>query len=129
VLVSHRERILPLSHEVGRALIAYLKKGRPNSSQRAIFLRCCPPYTPLKNSGSVSSIARSYLKRAGVASTGCAAHALRHTAATGLVAKGASFKEVADILGHQRLATTAIYAKLDIERLAQVALPWPGGDQ
>jgi site-specific recombinase XerD len=46
-----------------------------------------------------------------------------------MVNRGASFKEVADVLGHQSLQTTAIYAKLDLEALAAVALPWPGGAQ
>jgi len=46
-----------------------------------------------------------------------------------MVRSGASFKEVADILGHGSLTTTGIYAKLDLPSLAQVALPWPGGAQ
>jgi site-specific recombinase XerD len=126
---AHRERILPLSHEVGSALVAYLKKGRPKSPLTTIFLRCRPPYGPLKRSSSVTAVAKSHMERAGVSTVGRAAHALRHTAATGMVSRGASFKEVADVLGHQCLVTTAIYAKLDVGRLAEVALPWPGGDQ
>jgi len=54
---------------------------------------------------------------------------LRHSAATQMVNRGASFKEVADILGHQQLQTTGIYAKLDLVALEQIALPWPGGAQ
>ena len=57
------------------------------------------------------------------------AYVLRHTLATTMVCNGASFKEVADILGHGSLTTTGIYAKLDLPSLAQVALPWPGGAQ
>lgn len=54
------------------------------------------------------------------------AHALRHTAATRLLRAGASLKEIAEILGHRSIDTTAIYAKVDdVERLAGVALPWP----
>jgi site-specific recombinase XerD len=51
---------------------------------------------------------------------------MRHTLATIMVCGGASFKQVADILGHASLTTTSIYAKLDLASLAQVALPWPG---
>ena len=51
----------------------------------------------------------------------------KSTAATTMVNGGASFKDVADVLGHQSLATTLIYAKLDLRSLMQVALPWPGG--
>jgi site-specific recombinase XerD len=46
-----------------------------------------------------------------------------------MVNHGASFKEVADVLGHLSLESTAIYAKLDLEALSQIALPWIGGDQ
>jgi site-specific recombinase XerD len=57
----------------------------------------------------------------------CGPHALRHTAAAAMVSGGASFKAVADVLGHKSISTTLIYAKLDLKALAQVALPWPGG--
>jgi site-specific recombinase XerD len=126
---SQRERLLPLSDEVGSALVAYLKKGRPKSHLSTIFLRACPPIGSLKSSSAVTTIVKSAMRRADVPTLGRAAHALRHTAATSLVAHGSSFKEVADILGHQHLVTTAIYAKLDLGRLAGVALPWPGGEQ
>lgn len=66
------------------------------------------------------------MTRAGVTGIPAAAHALRHTAATQMVCRGATFKEVADVLGHASLATTAIYAKLDLATLARVSLPWPG---
>ena len=53
----------------------------------------------------------------------------RHTAATHMVRQGVSFKAIADVLGHQSLQTTGIYAKLDLPTLGHVALPWPGGTQ
>jgi len=55
------------------------------------------------------------------------AHMLRHTAASRMVNGGACLKEVADVLGHRSLQTTGIYAKLDLDALAGVALPWIGG--
>jgi site-specific recombinase XerD len=125
---SGRERTLPLPQEAGVALIAYLKNGRPQSNNHAVFLKCRPPYRALKGSSSISAIATNYIKRAGI-SAHRGAHVFRHTAATQMVCKGATFKDVADVLGHQRLITTAIYAKLDMEKLASVALPWPGGEQ
>jgi site-specific recombinase XerD len=67
------------------------------------------------------------LRRAGIVERGV--HALRHTAATAMVNSGASFKDVADVLGHRSLSSTFIYAKLDLQSLSQVALPWPGGDR
>jgi site-specific recombinase XerD len=58
---------------------------------------------------------------------GIASHILRHSAASQMVNQGATFKDVADVLGHQSIRTTAIYAKLDLDALAAVALPWGGG--
>jgi site-specific recombinase XerD len=125
---SGRERMLPLLQDVAIDLITYLQNGRPQSNDRAVFLKCRPPYRALKGSSSISAIATNYIKRAGI-SGHRGAHVFRHTAATQMVCKGATFKDVADVLGHQRLQTTAIYAKLDLEKLASVALSWPGGEQ
>jgi site-specific recombinase XerD len=121
---SHRERLLPLSDEVGRALVAYLRT-RPGDESRRVFLRCVAPRGPL-TAAAVGDIARRYMERARVPSGRRGAHVLRHTAATQMVRRGASFKAVADILGHARLDTTAVYAKLDVENLARLPLPWPG---
>ncbi|MFL9959381.1 tyrosine-type recombinase/integrase [Paraburkholderia nemoris] len=123
---SHRERRLPLPREVGEALCAYLQHERPVSACRAVFLSTREPYGPILDSSVVSRTVRCAMNRAGVIGIPAAAHALRHTAATQMVCRGASFKEVADVLGHASLATTAIYAKLDLATLAHVALPWPG---
>lgn len=125
---SKRERILPLSKEVGEALVGYLRSGRPDGFCRTIFLRSRPPHRPLKAS-SITTIAQNSLRRAGIVSARSGAHTLRHTAATQMVQRGVSFKEVADVLGHARLETTAVYAKLDLDALARVAMPWPGGAQ
>jgi integrase/recombinase XerD len=74
---------------------------------------------------TVSAVVVRALERAGVQSPLAGAYVLRHTVATRLVQRGASLKEVADFLGHRSLDTTAIYAKLDLPALRDVALPWP----
>lgn len=119
-----RMRWLPLPHDVGGALVAYLKKGRPSTPCRSVFVRMPAPHRPFKYSAAVSAIVHTHLRLAGVPMRG-GAHLLRHSAATQMVRSGVSFKEVADVLGHRLLETTAIYAKLDLARLAKVALPWP----
>jgi integrase/recombinase XerD len=91
-----------------------------------VFLSTKEPYGPILDSSVVSRTVRHAMNRARVVGVPAAAHALRHTAATQMVCQGASFKEIADVLGHASLATTAIYAKLDLTTLARVALPWPG---
>jgi integrase/recombinase XerD len=127
---THHERVLPLVHDVGHTLATYLRWGRPTTTSRVVFLYCRAPYRPFRDAAAISRIASRALKRAGVCERPrLGAHAFRHSAASHMVNKGASFKEVADVLGHQSLQTTGIYAKLDLETLAPVALPWMGDVQ
>lgn len=127
---SHHERVLPLSQDVGTTLADYLRRGRPATSSRVVFLHCRAPFRPFSDSSSISQIAARALGRAGVTGySRLGAHVFRHTAASNMVNRGASFKEVADILGHQSLQTTGIYAKLDLPTLSEVALPWIGESQ
>jgi site-specific recombinase XerD len=126
---THCQRILPLPEDVGEALLSYLQNGRPQTTDREVFLTVLPPYRPLKTSAAISVTVKRLMARAGIKRQSSGAHLLRHTAATQMVNRGASFKEVADVLGHQQLQTTGIYAKLDLAALSEVALPWPGGAQ
>ena len=120
---SARERKLPLPNDVGQALAEYLRNSRPTSVQPYVFLRTRAPFSPVTGCSTVSSIAKHHLKLAGIFARGLSAHAFRHTAATRMVRCGASFKQVADVLGHRLLETTNIYAKLDEDTLHRVALP------
>lgn len=112
---------LPLPRDVGRALASYLR-CRPRVRTRRLFLRSRAPYDAL-TSGGVVSIARVALKAAGVTTGG--AHLLRHTAATQMLRTGASLPEIAHVLRHRHVDTTAIYAKVDLGSLQLVARPWP----
>jgi integrase/recombinase XerD len=121
---GRRESRLPLPRDVGRTLVAYLRCGRPSSSSRHIFLGSSAPFRRLV-SGRVAGAATCALRRAGIAAGG--AHLLRHTAATQMLRCGASLDEVAHVLRHRHVDTTAIYAKVDHAALRTVARPWPGG--
>lgn len=123
-----RERCLPLPHEVGAAIARYLKQPRPRIAERALYIRCLAPRRRLTSS-AVTALVIRHLGRLGVKMRPLGAHTLRHTIATELVRHGATFKDVADLLGHRRLASTQVYAKLDLASLGQVGLPWPGGAQ
>ena len=126
---THCERVLPLAQDVGEALLSYLQNERPKTTDQDIFMRALAPYRPLKTSATISMTVKRLLARAGIKRQSSGAHLFRHTAATQMVNRGASFKDVADVLGHQQLQTTGIYAKLDLAALSEVALPWPGGAQ
>jgi site-specific recombinase XerD len=119
---GRRER-LPLPVDVGEALVAYLRRGRPRSGERAVFLSSRAPYGPV-TAGAVTSVALRACARAGVPPAG--AH-LRHTAATEMLRAGAPLAEVGQVLRHRHPATTAIYAKVDTGALRELAPPWPGG--
>ncbi|HSX77096.1 MAG TPA: site-specific integrase [Candidatus Saccharimonadia bacterium] len=127
---AHHERVLPLSQDVGSTLAEYLCWGRPATTSRRVFLPVHAPFRPFSNSTAITQIATRALSRVGVTRfSRLGAHVFRHTAASRMVNRGASFKEVADVLGHQSLQTTAIYAKLDLVALSEVALPWIGEPQ
>lgn len=113
---------LPLPVDVGQALVEYLRGGRPGTPARTVFVRAKAPFTAL-GSNSVSCIVARAAQRAGLGKVH--AHRLRHTAATRTLNAGASLEEVAQLLRHASPATTAIYAKTDMSRLAGLARPWP----
>jgi integrase len=124
---THQARGLPLVQDVGQAIAVYLERGRPATTSRHIFLACRAPFQPLTDATAISRIATRALRRVGVTShLRLGAHTFRHTAASQMVNRGARFKEVADVLGHCTLQTTGIYAKLDLDALVAVALPWMG---
>jgi len=127
---THHERVLPLVQDVGATLSEYLCWGRPATNSRVVFLHVQAPFRPFSDSAAISRIAARALARVGVSRYArLGAHVFRHTAASDMVNRGASFKEVADVLGHQSLQTTGIYAKLDLPALSEVALPWIGEPQ
>jgi site-specific recombinase XerD len=122
------ERVLPLPEEVGAAVAAYLRRARPLSPERALFLQAQPPHRPWSGASAVSQLVHRRLLQSGFPATPWrGAHLFRHTVASQMVNAGVSLKEIADLLGHQSLTTTSLYAKLDLETLASVALPWQGG--
>jgi site-specific recombinase XerD len=119
---ARREDRLPLPADVGDALAAYLSlRGRRSS--RRVFLTLKAPTRPIR-ADLVGDVVQRACLRAAVAHVG--AHRLRHALASELLRKGASLIDISQVLRHSDLATTAIYAKVDLGRLRQVARPWPG---
>jgi len=119
---SRRDR-LPLPVDVGEALEAYVRDGRPRVALRALFLRVRAPIVGLSPE-AVGWIVRSAGERAGVVPA--TPHRLRHSAATAMLRAGGSLSEVGQVLRHADVATTAIYAKVDHGALRTLAQPWPG---
>lgn len=121
---GRRQERVPLPADVGAAVAAYLRRGRPLTQDRYLFQRARAPQGRLGVS-AVKCVVRQGCRRAGMAPFG--AHRLRHTVATQMLAAGAGLPEVAQLLRHRSLMTTAGYAKVDRVALRDLALPWPGG--
>lgn len=126
---TRRNLDLPLTPPVSRAIIAYLRKGRPKHTKaRTLFVNTNAPYCGMKTSGVAQVVARA-LDRATIKSTHRGSHIFRHTRATELLRNGKSLKTIGDILGHQSPNSTFWYCKLAVSDLRQVALDLPGGAQ
>jgi len=123
---GRRQTRLPLTQEVGDALVSYLQESRIRSSVETLFLRSRAPYRGLGSHAAVSVIVANAIQRAGVKRPGRgAAHLLRHSVASSMLRQGASLQEISALLRHRSIETTQIYAKIDVVALQQIAQPWP----
>ena len=122
---SRRRKTLPLPNATGRAIADYLRRGRPATSHRHVFARhVARRDVPLTGNTVREMTIRAY-RRCGFDPKWNGTHILRHTVATQLHQRGATLKEVADLLGHRSIDTSAVYAKVNLPALVAVALPWP----
>lgn len=115
---------LPMPTQVGDAITDYLRRGRPRSDRREVFLRARAPFGPIAT-GTVGSTVRRACRRAGIAEVG--PHRLRHTLACEMVRAEVPLVEIAAVLRHASLQSSAIYARVDLDTLRGLAAPWPGG--
>ena len=126
---SGQRSALPLPTEVGEAIAEYLQRGRPPNTSRRVFLRAKGPVRGFRGASGVGSVVRHALLRAGIKAPTYGAHQFRHGLATEMLRQGASLAEIGEVLGHGHPQTTKIYAKVDLQALRTLALPWPGGAQ
>jgi integrase/recombinase XerD len=122
---ARRQEKLPLSQEVGDALLFYLRQNRPPLRTPEVFTTVWAPLRPLTRA-AVTHIVRAALRRAGIKAPINGAHVLRHSAATTMLRSGASLTGIGAVLRHRSPRTTADYAKVDFGLLSEIAQPWPG---
>lgn len=121
---GNRVEALPLPADVGSAITAYLRRGRPASAEgRSVFVRVHAPHRAL-TPGGIGNVVNAAGQRAGLGHVH--AHQLRHSAATALLRAGSPLTEVGQVLRHRMPLTTAIYAKVDQNALKALTRPWPG---
>jgi integrase/recombinase XerD len=123
---NRRQTRLPLTQEVGEAIVAYVQEGRPRAQTDALFLRSRAPFRELASHQAVSVLVARAIRRARIQRPGPgAAHLLRHSLASSMLRQGASLQEISALLRHRSIETTEIYAKIDVSALQQIAQPWP----
>jgi site-specific recombinase XerD len=122
---GRRQSVLPLPQDVGEAILNYAEHWRPDVRDEHVFLRVNAPFVPLAGSSAVSHLVNRAAQRARLSTRHMGAHLLRHTAASLMLREGASLQTISHVLRHQSLDTTALYAKVDVEMLSEIAQPWP----
>jgi site-specific recombinase XerD len=115
---------LPLPDDVGEAIATYLQQGRPKTTSREVFVAAQAPLVAIGR-GGVASIVRRACVRVGLPEVGT--HRLRHTVACEMVRRGVPLAQIGQVLRHRSLSSTAIYARVDLDQLRQLAQPWPVG--
>ena len=116
---------LPLPRRLGQAVADYLAEGRPSSPRREVFLRHAHPRGTVATPGALKREVRRAWQRAGLETRFSGTHILRHSVATRMKQEGVSLKFIADVLGHDSVQTTTLYAQVDLPVLRTVAQPWP----
>lgn len=117
---------LPLSEEVGSAIIDYIKHGRPDVESPFVFLTAHAPYKEL-SSNVLSGNIMSWMHYAGIDSTNkrAGAHAMRHSLASNLLGVNETLPVISEILGHSTTESTSVYLKVSYDQLRMCALDVP----
>lgn len=123
---SRREVMMPMPQDVGDALLTYIEDVRPIAATDRVFLRIQAPFTALRSSAEIAGIVARILDRGGFTGLPTGTHVFRHSLASAWLRDGADLDQIGVVLRHASRDTTAIYAKVDVGMLAEVAQPWPG---
>jgi site-specific recombinase XerD len=124
---GRRETRLPLPQDAGDAILGYLDKERPTVSADQVFLTARSPIRPMSTSG-LRDVVWHLFERVGLQAPSRGTHVLRHSLATRLLREGATLDTIGAVLRHRDVNTTALYSKVDVGLLRQVAQPWPGAE-
>jgi integrase/recombinase XerD len=121
---GRRQTRLPLPQGVGKAILYYLRHGRPRKVGDRIFITTAAPFGPISRQAVGQTVARA-IRRTGISAPTKGSHLLRHSAATRMLREGVSLPTISALLRHASIETTTVYAKVDVDLLQEVAMPWP----
>lgn len=119
-----RQLTLPLLPDVSKAVIDYLRNGRPHTQVRNIFVRHKAPFEPFAPNDNLSQIMIKALRRVGLDQRPGrrGLYLLRHTLATRMLGADVPIKMIADLLGHTSTDSAFGYTKIDLPQLRSAAL-------
>ncbi len=115
-----RTHVWPLTPAVGHAILRYIRDVRPTGHGRSLFFTSQAPIRPVGRK-TLGKIVHDRLAGIGIVTGRRGTHALRHAAAQHLLDQGMSMKVIGDFLGHSDPSSTAIYAKVNLAALREVA--------
>ena len=118
---------VPITRRLAAAFRAYVRRGRPVCSTSSLFVSHRAPRGKAMTPIGVRGVVVRSAAKAGLADRIRGTHVIRHSVASDWLQAGATLKQIADLLGHRSIDTTSIYAKVDLQSLTKVALPWPTG--
>jgi integrase/recombinase XerD len=120
---------LPLTPEIGWAVIDYLKYGRPNIDSSYLFVKHMAPFGPFAEGGNLHELIKRYMKLAHLPTLNKkrGMHSLRHTMASMLLEKNIPLSTISNFLGHVDTNSTAVYLKVGIQKLKECALTFEEG--
>ena len=118
---------LPLPNEIGWAVIDYLTYGRPKVESSILFVRHMAPFLPFSEGDHLSQMIQSYMRIAHLPTLKKhrGMHSLRHTAASRMFENDTSLSVISEILGHTDPDSTAVYLKVNIDKLKECCINVP----
>ncbi|MFV0384551.1 tyrosine-type recombinase/integrase [Paracoccus sp. (in: a-proteobacteria)] len=123
---GRRGVMMPLPQDAGDALLSYIEDARPVIATDRVFRRTQAPFPPLRSAAEIAGIDSRVLSRGGFSGLPTGSHVFRHSLASAWLCGGADLDQIGVALRHNSRDTTAIYAKVDVGMLTDVAQPWPG---
>jgi len=121
---NRRGTRLPLPQDAGEAILHYLRHRQPHKVSDSVFITVTAPFVPISRH-VIRRVVMAALRRAGISAPTQGAHLLRHSVATRLLREGVSLSAIGVLLRHASIETTTPYAKVDVDLLREIALPWP----
>jgi integrase/recombinase XerD len=116
--------VLPMTDEVGAALLDYIQHARPDLAHREVFLQVRSPVRPI-TAKTVTNAFQAWTRHGALPIPYLGPHCIRHSLAVHLLRQRTSLKAIGDLLGHRSAESTCVYLRLQVDDLRDAALDLP----